>query len=298
MTVISKIKQSSLMGAAALLAVAAMPSAAIAGSSGGGGGGGGDDFDSLLSEARGTGPCSVSEVSPAFSPNTFFVPSGGGGNYNILGWGNGTGGTVGSYDGMLERLASHCILVAAAETSSSGDGTEIRDAVNDARSRYSSILASNPRVCTSGHSQGGGGSFNAAGRLGADCVISVQADTVFTTRITQTLPADADVVALWSSADTLAPRGTNSGNTFGAARDTYVSIETQGESHFAPNSGTGGDIGAVQRLAAKALLGNDQAERTRFRQALYGPTTSSTVTTSNSDISYTFRNADAENEQP
>ena len=292
MSKISKIKNSTLLGSAALFAVAAMPATALAG------GGGGGAFDDLLDEARGTGPCSVSEVSPFGSPNTFFVPSGGGGNYNILGWGNGTGASVGSYDGMLERLASHCILVAAAETSSSGSGTAIVDAINDAKSRYSGILASNPLVCTSGHSQGGGGSFNAAGRADANCVISVQADTVFTTSIVRSLDPGTDVVALWSENDTLAPRTTNIGNVRDAVVDTFVSIESDGETHFAPNSGTGGDVGALQRLAAKALLGNDSAERAEFRAALYGPETDETVTEDSSSVSDVERNFAAVSENP
>jgi len=60
----------------------------------------------------GDGPCSVREESSLGA--VFFVPSGGSGNYGILGWGNGTGGRVSSYDGMLEAAASQCVVVAAA----------------------------------------------------------------------------------------------------------------------------------------------------------------------------------------
>jgi len=157
------------------------------------------------SASGGGGDCSVTEVSPFGSSTTFFVPSGGSGTYSILGWGNGTGGTVGSYDGMLEAAAEQCVLVAAAETSSSGDGSDVENAVNEARSRYASIVGSNPTVCTSGHSQGGGGSFNAANRLGADCVIAVQPDTVYTTRIYRPVASGTDVVCIFTSGDTLAP---------------------------------------------------------------------------------------------
>lgn len=280
------------LAVAAALMFGTVPATGLAA---GGGGGGSAGFAELFSEAAGTGSCSVNRISAG--ANTFYVPSGGGGSYNVLGWGNGTGGTSLTYRGLLERMASHCIFVAAANTSNAGDGTEIRDAVNAARSSFGQI-SSNPVVCTSGHSQGGGGSFNAASLLGADCIISVQADTVFTTRITRTLPADTDVIALWSENDSLAPRSTNSGNTFGAARDTYVSIETDGESHFAPASGSGGDVGTVQRLAAIALLAPSSSTRQRFRQALYGDETDFTVTESNGNISYVFRNSAAVNENP
>ncbi|WP_328186575.1 hypothetical protein [Marinobacter sp. OP 3.4] len=122
------------------------------------------------------GACSVdTEIG---SGARFFVPSGGSGNYNILGWGNGTGGTVSAYSGLLESVAEQCVVVAAATTTQSGDGRDVESAVNQAKSRYSDIVGSDPKVCTSGHSQGGGGSFNAANRLDADCVIAVQPDTV------------------------------------------------------------------------------------------------------------------------
>jgi hypothetical protein len=135
----------------------------------------------------------------------FFVPSGGSGNYNVLGWGNGTGGSVSVYSGLLESVAEQCILVAAATTSNSGNGREVASAVNQAKSRYSSIVGSDPKVCTSGHSQGGGGSFNAANRLGADCVIAVQPDTVYTTSIDRPVASDVDVTCIFSTGDTLAP---------------------------------------------------------------------------------------------
>ena len=147
------------------------------------GGGGGAD----CSVSRDTGLGSV-----------FYVPSGGSGNYNILGWGNGTGGTSGTYRGLLESVAEQCILVAAATTANSGDGRDVERAVNDAKSRYRNIVGSDPKVCTSGHSQGGGGSFNAANRLDADCVIAVQSSrsascsSAFLLLRVADLPRDAD----------------------------------------------------------------------------------------------------------
>ncbi|GAB1268495.1 hypothetical protein NBRC116493_17480 [Aurantivibrio infirmus] len=195
----------------------------------------------------GGGSCSVTEVSPFGSSTTFFVPSGGSGTYAILGWGNGTGGTVGSYDGMLEAAAEQCVLVAAAETSSSGNGRDVRDAINEAKSRYASIVGSNPIVCTSGHSQGGGGSFNAANLVDADCVIAVQPDTVFTTRIDRPVSRSTDVVCIFTSGDTLAPAfPSNGANCRRNSPGTYIQESGSG-THFAPNSGTGGDPGRFQR---------------------------------------------------
>ena len=192
------------------------------------------------------GPCDVDEVSPFGSSTTFFVPSGGNAPYAILGWGNGTGGRVSSYQGMLEEAASQCVLVAAAETSSSGNGRDVRDAINEARSRYSNIVGSNPIICTSGHSQGGGGSFNAANLVDADCVIAVQPDTVYTTSIGRPVGSNVNVVCIFSTGDVLAPASPFNANNC-RRNSTRYSQELTSGTHFAPNSGTGGGPGRVQR---------------------------------------------------
>ncbi len=190
------------------------------------------------------GGCSVSRENG--SGAVFYVPRGGSGTYNILGWGNGTGGTSATYRSMLTAAAQECVLVAAATTANSGSGREVESAVNQAKSRYSSIVGPNPKVCTSGHSQGGGGSFNAANRLDADCVIAVQPDTVYTTRIDRPVKSDVDVVCIFTSGDTLAPAlPFNAANC--RANSTKYTQESGSGTHFAPISGSGGDPGRFQR---------------------------------------------------
>ena len=220
---------------------------------GGGGGSGGDSFSQLFDQAEGNGRCSVRRVSGVGS--TFYVPSdpsNRNARFNILGWGNGTGGTSITYSSVLESIASHCILVAAANTANSGSGREVQSAVNDARSRYSNILVSNPKVCTSGHSQGGGGSFNAANRLNAQCVIAVQPDTVYTTRIDRPVASNVEVIALWSSLDVLAPASPFNASNAERNSSILTQVETSGEDHFTITLGRGGDIGTLFRMAAKA----------------------------------------------
>ncbi len=207
-----------------------------------GGGGGGIGSDCRVSTANGSGA-------------VFYVPSGGSGTYNILGWGNGTGGTSSTYRGLLESVAQQCILVAAATTSNSGSGREVESAVNQAKSRYSNIVGSNPKVCTSGHSQGGGGSFNAANRLGADCVIAVQPDTVYTTSIDRPVASNVDVVCIFSSSDTLAPASPFNANNCRRNSTRYTQESTSG-GHFAPTSGDGGAPGRVMREYAARWLVN------------------------------------------
>ncbi|MCG8535687.1 MAG: hypothetical protein MI808_11395 [Pseudomonadales bacterium] len=266
---------------------------------GGGGGSGGDSFSQLFDQAEGNGRCSVRRVSGVGS--TFYVPSdpsNRNARFNILGWGNGTGGTSITYSSVLESIASHCILVAAANTANSGSGREVQSAVNDARSRYSNILVSNPKVCTSGHSQGGGGSFNAANRLNAQCVIAVQPDTVYTTRIDRPVASNVEVIALWSSLDVLAPASPFNASNAERNSSILTQVETSGEDHFTITLGRGGDIGTLFRMAAKAQLSTDSAEATKFRRAFWGPTTSSTVTTSAREISDVERDRGATNTNP
>jgi len=205
----------------------------------------------LMSASAFAQTCSVRQVNG--NQAVFFVPSGGDGRYNILGWGNGTGATVAGYDGLLRAAAARCVLVAAATTSNSGSGVEVQNAVNQARSRFSNILNANPRVCTSGHSQGGGGSFNAANRLGAQCVIAVQPDTVFTTRIFAPVGRNVDVTCIFSVADVLAPALPSNSLNCRLNSTIYREATTAG-THFAPLTGNGGGPGTAMRAAIDRLL--------------------------------------------
>ena len=192
----------------------------------------------------GSNPCSVNRV--VSTGTVYYVPSGGSGRYNLLGWGNGTGGGSTTYSGLLEAAAGRCVLVAAATTANSGSGLDVQNSVNAARTRYANILRSPLKVCTSGHSQGGGGSFNAANRIGANCVIAVQPDTVYTVSILRPVASTTDVVCIFTTGDTLAPAlPFNAANC--RANSTRYTQELGSGTHFAPTSGTGGDPGRFQR---------------------------------------------------
>ncbi len=203
-------------------------------------------LSATASATGGGGSSSCSVTRETGSGAVFYVPRGGDGIYNILGWGNGTGGSSTTYRGLLEAAAARCVLVAAATTANSGSGAEVQSAVTQALSRYRSIVGSSPKVCTSGHSQGGGGSFNAANRLGAQCVIAVQPDTVFTTSISRPVSSSTDVVCIFSTGDTLAPALPSNGANCRRNSTRYTQESTSG-THFAPTSGDGGAPGRVMR---------------------------------------------------
>ena len=69
------------------------------------------------------GACRVTRTTT--TGTVYYVPSGGTGSYNLLGWGNGTGGSSSTYRGLLEAAAARCVLVAAATTSSAGSGAAV-----------------------------------------------------------------------------------------------------------------------------------------------------------------------------
>jgi hypothetical protein len=191
-------------------------------------------------------PCRVTRVTAGTT--VYYVPSGGSGRYNLLAWGNGTGASSNTYPGLLEAAAARCVLVAAATTSSSGDGTAVQASVNAAKIRFASILRLPLKVCTSGHSQGGGGAFNAANLLAANCVIAVQPDTVYTTRISRPVSITTDVVCIFSTGDTLAPASpSNSANCRRNSPIGHYFEEIVAGSHFTPTQGTGGAVGAMMR---------------------------------------------------
>jgi len=258
-----------------------------------------EPFENLFAEASANGPCRVQRARS--NGTTYYVPTdprNKNARFHILGWGNGTGMLPSGYSKVLESIASHCILVAAANTQNAGSGKEIQNAVTSARSRYATKVFSSPRVCTSGHSQGGGGSFNAANLLKANCVIPVQADTVYTARVQKPLSANVEVIALWGSADGIAPADPSNLDNLDRNSSILSSVEISGENHFTITSSRGGNIGTLFRMAAKAQLSPDSRVSSRFRQAFWGPETQATVSTRFQQISDVDRDSGAVDAAP
>ena len=234
-----------VLGVSSAIAVSFMVSAPAFAAGGGGNGGGGGGAGCGVQEQNGNG-------------TVFYVPTGGNvrnGSTNILGWGNGTGGNRSTYAGLLRSVAQQCVLVAAATTANSGSGTDVQSAVNQARQRFGNLVGGNPKVCTGGHSQGGGGAFNAANRLNAPCVIGLQPDTVFTVRIMRPVAANVDVACIFSTGDVLAPaQPSNLTNCRRNSNPARFQNRTTAGTHFTPVSGTGGAPGAAFRDFVQQFL--------------------------------------------
>lgn len=258
-----------------------------------------EDFAKLFKESQSLGRCrvQVTRVGQA----TMYIPtdrSNSKAKYNILGWGNGSLMGSKTYKGVLESIASQCIFVAAANSASAGSGRDIQNAIKTARTRYVDKILANPRVCTSGHSQGGGGAFNAAKLSNADCVISVQADVSMTSHINEPIADHIEVIALWGNSDVIAPEGPANLESISKNSKIVASVKTKDENHFTIMSDRGGNIGTLFRMAAKAQLSIDPKVRAKFRKAFWGPETLSSINTDVSHIMDVKRNSGAVNRQP
>lgn len=199
-------------------------------------------------------PASCSVTTQNGTGAKFFVPNATG--VNILVWGNGTGGNANTYNNLLNAAAARCVLVAAATTANSGGGTEMRDALNQARTRFANIIRANPRICTSGHSQGGGATFNAANVIGSavTCGIALEPDTVFTVTINRPVAANVDVTCIFGNNDNLAPAQPNNLNNC-RRNSTIFKTVTVNASHLNwINAANGGTVGTAQRNEINRLL--------------------------------------------
>jgi hypothetical protein len=227
-----------VLGVGLAIATGFIAAPAFAGNNGGGGG----------------AQCGVTQQNG--NGTIFYIPTGGGvrnGATNIVGWGNGTGGGRTTYQGLLRSVAQQCVLVAAATTANSGDGRDVQSAVQQARQRFGNLVGNNPKVCTGGHSQGGGGAFNAANRLNNACVIGLQPDTVFTVRIQRPVAANVDVACIFSTGDVLAPALPSNAANCRRNSTRYTQRTTSG-THFTPVSGDGGAPGAAFRDFVRQFL--------------------------------------------
>jgi len=222
------------------------------------GGGGGGTGVAGIDKFNSAGPERVTQVRVG-QCTRFLPPQGGTDSRPGMGWANGTGGTPGTYSGILTRVASFGTLVTAANTTNSGTGTETSQCITELDNARSD---SNGRFATAGHSQGGSGCINAA-RLNPRVVVTcpVQLDGTFTAtsnardlRGTRTGPT----LIMCGEADTLAPCGNaqNGDGKFNGATVPVTRISVAGASHFVPTNG-GGLYAALVTTCVEAALGGD-----------------------------------------
>ena len=214
-----------------------------------------------IDKFRAAGPERVAQMGVG-ACTRFLPPQGATDSRPGMGWANGTGAAPGTYSGILTRVASYGTLVSAANTTQSGTGQATSTCITQLDQARTD---SNGRFATSGHSQGGSGSINAA-RLNNRVVVTcpVQLDGTFTA---QSSPADlrgtrtGPAVILCGGADNLAPctRAANGDGKFNGATVPVVRISVIGAPHVGAGSptGNGGLYSALVTACVEAALGGD-----------------------------------------
>jgi len=232
---------------------------------------------SVGSNFSGTGPFSVTVTSG--SSNTYYSPTNLGSNgctrHPVILWGNGTLTAVSWYDGLLRHLASHGFVVAAANTSNAGSGSQMLQGLTQlsqwngqsSNRFYQRVDLAN--VGSTGHSQGGGGAINAAKNQGVKTTAPLE-------------PWSQNQLGLQSSDTAMFFAGENDSVVpASSVRNRYngVSIaagyaELNGANHFTPLGNAGNFRGALTAWMRWQLMG-DTTARGQFVGTFCGLCTSS-----------------------
>jgi dienelactone hydrolase len=210
----------------------------------------------------GTGPFAVTVQ--AESVTTYYSPTNLGSNgcarHPVILWGNGTFTTPTVYDGLLRHLASHGFVVAAANTSNAGTGTEMLQGLTQltqwngqAGNRFFQRVDVD-RVGTTGHSQGGSGAMRAAQDPRVDTAFPVEGGFFNSTGLSVTVPT----LFLAGETDTLTP-GIRSAYQAAAATIPAAYAELAGAGHLVPLGDGGGFRPAITAWARWRLMGDATA---------------------------------------
>jgi len=198
----------------------------------------------------------------------------GGVTHPVIIWGNGTGATPSSYSGLLTHLASHGFIVAAANTSNAGNGSQMLACLTfvinqnaTAGSAFFQHVDVN-RVGASGHSQGGAGTIMA----GRDARVKVTAPLQPYIRpipgggafSTASISAQRGPMFLVSGgADTIAVPNTHQRPVFNGANVSVVWGTLAGATHF-ETPGDAGDFRAPVTAWFRANLMDDASAARLF----------------------------------
>lgn len=213
---------------------------------------------SVGTDFGGAGPFDVT-VEQA-SEHTYFSPanlgSQGCDRHPVILWGNGTFTTPNVYGGLLEHLASHGFIVAAANTSNAGSGEEMLAGLDnltafdaDSGSRYHDRVATD-LVATTGHSQGGAGTVRAAMDPRVTTMMPIEGSTT---------PTGVTGTALYLAGENDPLRG-GMQDAYAASSDIGAAYaELAGAGHLEPLGNGGGFRPALTAWARWQLMGDGTA---------------------------------------
>ena len=251
---------------ASFLALGGIGSVACDAGGGGGGMQGAGNIPANLARFEQRGPFMTQTFQQgAFS---FFVPTASGPDqqFPVATWGNGTATSPQSYNAFLTHIASHGIIVVAANSSNVGTGTLLRqglDQVEQLNGQQGSRLfqRSNGRACSIGYSQGGGGAVNAAGDPRVSCSVPIAPDIIFTSRATGN--GLSRIFFLGGGSDNVAPVGPNAQVLFNQASAPKTLSVLAGANHFEV-LGDGGDFKGYATAFLVAQLRDDLVAASLF----------------------------------
>lgn len=209
-----------------------------------------------VSDFAATGPYAVTSTSTG--EHTIYHPTDGAGHPIIL-WGNGTATTPVVYAPLLQHLASHGFIVAAANTTMAGSGAEMLAGIDAVRNDPTLAAAADfENVGATGHSQGGGGATNAG--------LDPQVDTVFPLEPAPTFATgNLTVPALFFAGqnDTIVQPSWVRSEYEGVTQAPAAYAELAGATHFTAIGDVGGFRGALTAWA-RWQLGGDQSAAALF----------------------------------
>lgn len=206
---------------------------------------------------------------------TIFRPSTlgqGGVTHPVILWGNGTGASPSSYSELLTHLASHGFIVAAANTSNAGNGSQMLaclDLVTSQNSSSTSALFNRvdlTRVGASGHSQGGAGTLMAGRDARVKATAPLQPYIRFIpgggTFLTSSIGQQRGPMFLVSgSADTIAVPNTHQRPVFNGTNVPVTWGTLAGATHFETPGDAGGFRGPVTAWFRAKLMDDASAAR-------------------------------------
>jgi len=189
----------------------------------------------------------------------------------IILWGNGTGTTPTTYGSLLRHWASHGFVVAAANTTNAGTGTDILrclDLMITENNRSFGTFAGKlnvGRVGVSGHSQGGGGSIMA----GQDNRITVTAPMQPYTlglghRSSSQSRQNGPMFLMTGGGDTIALPSLNARPVYNAANVPVFWGERSRVSHFEPTGNAGAYRGPSTAWFRYHLMDDNNARNTFY----------------------------------
>ncbi|MBN1170962.1 MAG: hypothetical protein JXA67_02205 [Micromonosporaceae bacterium] len=139
----------------------------------------------------------------------------------VIIWGNGYGTTTSAYDGLLKHFASHGFIVAAANTTNAGSGTEMLAGIDGIKNVAAiSSAADLTRIGATGHSMGGIGSLKAAADKRVRTAFPLEGCRDRPTGLT-----DKTVAIFQASGDTLATSANAKANCYDKADYAVAFIE-------------------------------------------------------------------------